>query len=132
MKRALISLLFVATSVAHAYDFALVDRTRTAIVGAIEESLTGAEAVAQFIPGYGVHVSVSEANLMPYPADPEEVSEVILRLLPRMSDTINGLDEGSFISVGYTFRRGEVRELIARVRVGQPDTLEVWVDGVSQ
>lgn len=83
--------------------------------------------LTHYIPGYGLHVILSKASGSPKLND---IIEPISAALLQQSDTIKGLPEGEWVSVFYSADGFRNYDLLVRVKRGQPDTLEVWVDGL--
>ena len=118
-------------SMGSAADLAEIENSRGALVGALNGTLNDPIGVVQHVPGYGLHIGARSTFNQ---TDPQEVTEKISQLLVTLSSTVEGLDEDDWVSVYY---RGDIDfqtnyELLIRVKPGQNDTLEIWLDGVKQ
>jgi hypothetical protein len=129
--RKFLVIVILFSGIGFAADIDTVNQSQSALVGAISGYLDNPIDVVQYIPDYGLHLSFRGVFST---TDPEEVATTIGNLLSALRDTVRGLDDGDYISVYY---RGNISlrqnyELIVRMRQGQPNAIEIWLDGVRQ
>jgi hypothetical protein len=59
----------------------------------------------------------------------EPMIESISSVLQGLAGTIQGLDEGDWVSIGASIFSGPHIDVVVRMKPGQPDSLEVFVNG---
>ena len=112
---------------AFAADPQLVLESARPLSGALSSQTSG--LISQYIPGYGLQI-----NTHPYSSTEEEFLGTAIDILNGLASTVEGLDEGDWVSVGATIsgRVGGQTLLVIRIKPGQPETLEVWLNGERQ
>lgn len=88
--------------------------------------------VGQYLPGYGFQIN--SFYIGPDWAD-ESLVPTLEGVVSGLSPTILGLEDGDWVSVGMTrtgFGMQERRIYLVRVKPGQNDTLETYIDGERQ
>ncbi len=124
--RKLVVLLFAVCSVAFAADFDAAEESGSVLNGALRGALNPAFSYAEYIAGYGIHFASGSLSFAE--GTGEEAIGKITNLLPALASTAQGLNEGEWVSASYD---ADVHVLV-RVKPNQPDSLEVWVDGVRR
>lgn len=125
----LVACLFLVCSFAFAADPNAVIESALPLEGALE---AGAMAVvSQYLPEYGLQVNTFTLD---DGSDAELSRQTVIDLVNGLASTIRGLDSGDWVSVGLTRSNfmDERTLLLVRVKPGQPETLEVWVNGEKQ
>ena len=108
-------------------DDSLVQAIKTIMKGGF---LTEPIGLSHYVPGYGLNIALEQ--LIGVPKLNDTVERISTTLLEANS-TVEGLSEEEWISV---FFRGDGTDnrydLIIRMKPNQPDTLEIWVDGLPR
>lgn len=136
MRKLLLFLALIAS--AEAANPSAVLSSAQPLLGALS-SLPNLSANFQpnYIPGYGfqangfVGAPVGSFASDPIPAETAVVP--ITNVLLGLSSTVESLDAGDWVSV--SFELSTLPEIIygtVRVKPGQPETLETWIDGKLQ
>lgn len=102
------------------------------LLGALE-SITEHDGsfATNYIPGYGL---VIVGYLSPYSSttSTEATAQVASGIMTGLLPTIKGIQEGEWVSVSARVTTDESRYVTIRAKPNQPESLEVWVDGVKQ
>lgn len=87
-----------------------------------------ATEVSHYIPGYGLHLAFERVFGIP---KLDDATKQLSAALLDKGDTIEGLAKDEWISIFYRVD-GDINiyDLVIRMKQGQPDTLEVWVNGL--
>lgn len=130
-SRLVITLLVaVAISLAAAADLDAIEQSVRPLRGAVEGIGSGASSMLH-LPGYGVHISTS-SYASADDIDRDELIEQLTAVVVSLGGMVEGLDEGDVVSVSY-YAFGVMTPsnmIVVRMRPGEPDTLEVFVDSV--
>lgn len=87
--------------------------------------------MAAYVPEYGLTFT---GNFTPYsiePVDPSEVIEAAQGIVAGLAPTVTGLEASDWVSVSATVVQGAPVFVTIRIKPNQPESLEVWVDGVK-
>jgi hypothetical protein len=125
IKRGLLCLLMLM-STAFAFDLQQINRSRSALVGAINGVLEGSEGTWQYVPGVGLVIAsrnLSDARRA------DALVPILRQVLTALGTTVQGLDPEDWILLVY---RNDQLELVMRLKPGRADSLEVFVNGVKQ
>lgn len=125
IKRGLLCLLMLM-STAFAFDLQQINRSRSALVGAINGVLEGGEGTWQYVPGLGLVIAsrnLSDARRA------DALVPILRQVLSALGTTVQGLDPEDWILLIY---RNDQLELVMRLKPGRADSLEVFVNGVKQ
>jgi len=125
IERGLLCLL-VMLSTAFAYDLQQINRSRSALVGAINGVLEGSEGTWQYVPGTGLVIAsrnLSDARRA------DALIPILRQVLTALGNTVQGLDPEDWILLAY---RNDQLELVMRLKPGRTDSLEVFANGVKQ
>jgi hypothetical protein len=130
MKKVYVCFLIVSLSLAFAFDLEAIEDSEGTLGGALEGAFSALGVSTVFLPDYGINYSIND---MRQEGTPQESATQIADLLKALSSTVSGLDEGNWISVTYNYFDFDVSySLVVRMKPNQPETLEVFVDGVKQ
>ena len=138
MKRhaaALLGLVALVFPLARAADPGVVLQSSEPLIGALESlPETRAYLLASHLPGYGLQINgVYSSGFSPFePETQEQIISSVTDILNGLSSTVRGLDEGDWVSVAVDLSTRPTTRVVVRLKPGQPDTLEVWLDGVKR
>jgi hypothetical protein len=103
------------------------------LLGALESiSEFQGDFTSNYIPGYGVQLM---GNFSSYSYEAEDITpgvEAVTNIVSGLAGTIQGLEEGDWVSVSARFVQSPASYVTIRVKPDQPESLEVWVDGVKR
>lgn len=125
IKRGLLCLLVVLGS-AFAYDLQQINRSRSALVGAINGVLEGSEGTWQYVPGIGLLIAsrnLSDARRA------DTLIPILRQVLTALGTTVQGLDPEDWIVLAY---RNDQLELVMRIKPSRAGSLEIFINGVKQ
>lgn len=131
-KLAKLGAALVLSAFSFAADWAAIDRSTAALSGAVIGVLGGefsTRSISTYLPGYGIQLSYYSGYDMP---PPQEAVNSISGLVLALAGTVQGLDDGDYVSVSISGRPGighDTYHLLVRMLPGQADTLEVWFNG---
>lgn len=127
MKTLLVCAVLVLGTVGFGADLQAVRSSQRALVGALEGATDNYVTLAQHIPGYGLQITVGGYADF---ENPKQRRETITALLQTLAPTVQGLDKDDWVSVGYTSDTdiGQT-DIVVRMRPGDPESLEAWVNG---
>jgi hypothetical protein len=125
IKRGLLCVL-VMLSTALAFDLQQINRSRSALVGAINGVLEGSEGTWQYVPGVGLVIALRNLNDA---RKADALLPILRQVLVSLGTTVQGLDPEDWILLAY---RNDQLELVMRLKPARPDSLEVFVNGVKQ
>lgn len=106
-------------------------RPLIAAVGALP-GIQNVSSFSAYLPGYGLQINGWAA--VPELGDSYEEALMSLQdILVGLSQSVQGLNEDDWVSVALDIIGTlEPREVLVRIKPGQPETLEIWIDGVKQ
>jgi hypothetical protein len=124
-----IFLLLAVTRLTLAQDTQAILESSKALEGALRSSLEGLEMYTSYIPGYGLHISMRSYSQNELPVNAQQIAS----LLAAMPETVSGLTENDWLSV-YLEPDRYVGDgyILVRTKPNQPETLEVFLNGVKQ
>ncbi|RIH90870.1 hypothetical protein Mterra_00094 [Calidithermus terrae] len=125
IKRGLLCLM-VVLSTAFAFDLQQINRSRSALVGAINGVLEGGEGSWQYVPGVGLVIASRNTGDA---RKADALVPILRQVLLGLGTTVQGLDPEDWIVLAY---RNDALELVIRVKPGRADSLEVFIDGKKQ
>ena len=133
--------LFITWAVAFAADPHAVVASSDALRGALEHGGKYRFSVVH-IPEYGLQaVGQTASSFGPAEVDLEEALMNLPQIVVGLAGTVRGLDEGDWVSAtlhlkgmrvgGSMYEQGDRVDhyITVRVRAGEPESLELWVDG---
>jgi hypothetical protein len=129
-------LLLVLLGFAQAANPETVVNSAQPLLGALE-SLPDVSSsfAANYVPGYGFQANglVSIPSLSAEPIDPQAVIGPASNILSGLASSIEGLEAGDWVSISFSYS-GFPDDTYGTVRIkpGQPESLEVWLDGQRQ
>lgn len=133
MKKLL--LVALLSSYAFAADIAQITETGKPLSGAIEElsSDFSSAFAGGYIPGYGLSfVGTFAPYNMLSESETAPLIEATQGVLAGLAPTVKGLNPGEWVSITATVAQSPATYITIRVKPDQPDSLEVWVDGVKR
>jgi hypothetical protein len=127
MRRLLVVIVTALASTALAADVKLLQSSQGVLVGAVNGALDDPLGTTQHIPGYGFNMAGRPMFGDKFTAD--KAVEGLVTVLTALGGTLQGLDPGDWISVGF---KTDDYPVLVRMKPGDPKTLEVFVDGVKR
>lgn len=129
-------LLLALFGFAQAADPKTVIDSSMPMIGALE-ALPSLQASFRpnYVPGYGLQANgyIGNITLITDPIPIEDVVEPISSIVSGLSGSLQGLEESDWVSVSFELSNvPENAYVTVRIKPGQPETLEVWVDGAKQ
>ena len=125
MKKLLL-VAFLLTPFANATNFEAVDQSGNVLDGALRGALNPAFSYTEYIAEYGLHFT--SAAYSSNAGESQKAIQTVTELLPALASTVKDLGPDEWVSASYAADT----HVIVRIKPNQPDTLEVWVDGVKR
>lgn len=102
------------------------------IIGALEALPTYSSSfVSNYVPDYGVVIVGFFSPFEPAPGREavKEATQTIAGVLTGLAPTVQGVQEGDWLSVSASVTSENLNYVTVRLKPGQPETLETWIDG---
>lgn len=102
MKKVYLILTSCLLSISFAFDYQQILKTSQPIVAIIEDIEPSVRAFINYLPGYGVHISAEQTEIMSFPNFIEQSTiEELVPSLSALCPTVKGLDEGEKVSISF-------------------------------
>jgi hypothetical protein len=124
-------LLVVLTfSQAQTFDLQAIKDSEGTLDGALEGAFEALAVSTVYLPNYGLHFDISD---LIQDGTAQDSINKISELINALSSTVKGLDPSDWLSVSYEYASfDESYSAIVRMKQGQAETLEVFLDGAKQ
>jgi hypothetical protein len=121
--------LSLLMSVALAADPEVIINSAEPMIGALEglPDMDSVIVVPNYLPGYGLQLS--SAGYQSEVTGSLDMAFAIRDILEGLSGTVQGLDPSDWVSAGLSYDPVVPINILVRLKPGQPDTTEIWIQG---